>query len=244
VLSERGRTLEALGLSGTVHLSIVAPEEDVRVVRGGGCTTMVVMESPERDEVHQRFEALLGVLSEHEGGDEALLTQVWDILTLLPTHPRRKHALSSLLARQQPEAWTNVCGGAVGVWASVYQLQILDALLIPRSLPCEEVEERRRNFLVGGGASAVMEVLAMFCKRGGAWCHPTRLSWKIGVEVCLRILNLIIHCLLQLPMGPGGVGSPGVDGGSKVSPMTLDESNPPSESGDPGGGEEVVPLHP
>ena len=35
-----------------------------------------------------------------------------------------------------------------------------------------------------------MEVLALLCARGGAWCHPSRLSWRMGVEVCLRVLPL------------------------------------------------------
>jgi len=44
VLSEKGRTLEALGMSGTMHLAVVA-EGELKAARAGGCTTMAIMSS-------------------------------------------------------------------------------------------------------------------------------------------------------------------------------------------------------
>ena len=212
-LSGRGRTIQSLGLFGRVELVVVATsrgpkEERSHVLLREKCTTMAAMAVTEDESVDMRFEALLGVLAAHEGKDEALLEQVWNVLTLLPTQPMRLQRVQQALEQKEEAAWEHLFGKSCGVWLSVYQLQVLDALLIPRRLARDDFGELQRKFIEGGGACAVVALLPVLCAAEGAWCHPERLSWQESIAAVLRILSLALHSVLGLSMGTSGDSSP------------------------------------
>ncbi len=200
----RGKTLEELKVvdKTVLHLEIV---DDSNCSSMQGAPTVLHLVSKDSDEiVCKRFTTLLIRLEQEERkcGHSALQLQIWNVLTSLPTAPFLLAELRE--CKGCVKDWSVWFGVNIGVWRSVYQLQIIDSILLPRYQSSEEDDEWRENFVRNRGVNELCKFLFAFCSKQSSWCSPGYLSWQIGVPVILRILKFLLHGSFKALSGNAG----------------------------------------
>ena len=193
IISGKGKTLEELKIidKSVLYLETI---DDSNYGNAHGHMTVLHLVARDQDEpVHKRYITLLTRLEQEERrpGHSALQQQIWNVLMSLPTAPFLHETLKQ--SNGCVKDWSAFFGVSVGVWKSIYQLQIIDSILLPKSQPAEEDNVWRENFVLHGGVNELCTFLFVFCSKQPCWCSPAHLSWQIGVPVILRLLKFLFH---------------------------------------------------
>ena len=193
-LSGRGRTLDELKIVDKAVLYLETVDDSSYFSSSVGITSVLQLVSCDSDEaVRKRYLTLLTRLEQEERkpGHSPLQQQIWNVLMSLPTAPFLLEELRE--SKGCLKDWSAWFGVTVGVWRSVYQLQIIDSVLLPRTQDAAEGGAWRESFVNHGGVDELCTFLFAFCSGQACWCGPSRLSWQIGVPVILRLLKFLLH---------------------------------------------------
>jgi hypothetical protein len=193
VLAGRGKTLEELKIIDRSILYLETIDDSSYGQSHGHLTVLHLISRDSEETVSKRYLSLLTRLEQEERrpGHSALQQQIWSVLASLPTAPFLLEALKE--SNGCVKDWAAFFGVSIGVWKSIYQLQIIDSILLPRSQPAEGDSTWRENFVLHGGVNELCTFLFTFCSKQASWCSPSHLSWQIGVPIILRLLKFLLH---------------------------------------------------